>query len=190
MIRRPPRSTLFPYTTLFRSRPLPRRRLNHRPLRRCVCAVAQMGWSRPRSLAFGGGIGHRISGNVCARGSERHGASVDDLPGSGARPGILLLGSSSGSYSGCAFAYALGRGGRVVTDKPWERARLIPVSGISGPDEQERRGVSALLAVVNSVREFGRAITGPLGAPAGVVTAFIEVPFTSGEKNLRPDGVL
>jgi hypothetical protein len=77
-----------------------------------------------------------------------------------------------------------------VTDKPWERARLIPVSGISGPDEQERRGVSALLAVVNSVREFGRAITGPLGAPAGVVTAFIEVPFTSGEKNLRPDGVL
>jgi hypothetical protein len=77
-----------------------------------------------------------------------------------------------------------------VADKPWERARLIPVSGISGPDEQERRGVSALLAVVNSVREFGRAITGPLGAPAGGVTAFIEVPFTSGEKNLRPDGVL
>lgn len=77
-----------------------------------------------------------------------------------------------------------------MTDKPWERARLIPVSGISGPDEQERRGVSALLAVVNSVREFGRAVTGSLGAPAGAVTAFIEVPFTSGEKNLRPDGVL
>src|SRR2546430_11732459 len=28
MIRRPPRSTLFPYTTLFRSRDLPRMRLN------------------------------------------------------------------------------------------------------------------------------------------------------------------
>jgi hypothetical protein len=42
-----------------------------------------------------------------------------------------------------------------VTDKQaWERARLIPVSGITGPDEQERRGVSALLAVINSVREF------------------------------------
>lgn len=54
-----------------------------------------------------------------------------------------------------------------MTDRPWERARLIPVSGISGPDEQERRGASALLAVVNSVREFGRAITAPLGAPAG-----------------------
>src|SRR3712207_7409346 len=37
MIRRPPRSTLFPYTTLFRSDPWadrdPRRRLLHRPSR-------------------------------------------------------------------------------------------------------------------------------------------------------------
>jgi len=79
----------------------------------------------------------------------------------------------------------------VVTDKQaWERARLIPVSGITGPDEQERRGVSALLAVINSVREFGRAITAPLGAPAGIPMAYIEVPFTSGEKKLRPDGVV
>src|SRR3712207_7848356 len=31
MIRRPPRSTLFPYTTLFRSHPLPRRH-DHRAL--------------------------------------------------------------------------------------------------------------------------------------------------------------
>jgi hypothetical protein len=78
-----------------------------------------------------------------------------------------------------------------VTDKQaWERARLIPVSGITGPDEQERRGVSALLAVINSVREFGRAITAPLGAPAGTPMAYIEVPFTSGEKKLRPDGVV
>ena len=78
-----------------------------------------------------------------------------------------------------------------MTDKQaWERARLIPVSGITGPDEQERRGVSALLAVINSVREFGRAITAPLGAPAGIPMAYIEVPFTSGEKKLRPDGVV
>jgi hypothetical protein len=40
------------------------------------------------------------------------------------------------------------------------------------------------------VREFGRAITAPLGAPAGIPLAYIEVPFTSGEKKLRPDGVL
>src|SRR2546422_11421239 len=31
MIRRPPRSTLFPYTTLFRSRPWDRTRLNNPP---------------------------------------------------------------------------------------------------------------------------------------------------------------
>ena len=47
----------------------------------------------------------------------------------------------------------------------WEAARLIPVSGISGAEEQERRGSSALLAVLSSVKEFGRAIVGPLGAP-------------------------
>jgi hypothetical protein len=47
----------------------------------------------------------------------------------------------------------------------WERARLFPVSGIGGADEQERRAASALLAVVQSVREFGRAITVPMGAP-------------------------
>ena len=75
-------------------------------------------------------------------------------------------------------------------DKPWERARLIPVSGINGADEQERRGTSALLAVVNSVREFGRAIIGPLGAPAGTPMAFIEVPFALGDRKVRPDGLI
>src|SRR2546430_5179935 len=48
MIRRPPRSTLFPYTTLFRSpppRPLPGRR----PRRREPCRAARSWRSRPRS---------------------------------------------------------------------------------------------------------------------------------------------
>ena len=72
----------------------------------------------------------------------------------------------------------------------WERARLIPVSGITGPDEQERRGSSALLAVIESVKEFGRALAAPLGAPAAAITTYIEVPFKLGEKNLRPDGVI
>src|SRR5260370_14335971 len=35
MIRRPPRSTLFPYTTLFRSRPLPGARPRRPPARTC-----------------------------------------------------------------------------------------------------------------------------------------------------------
>lgn len=72
----------------------------------------------------------------------------------------------------------------------WEPARLIPVSGISGADEQERRGVSALLAVLASVKEFGRAITGPLGAPNGTLSTFIEVPFSLGDRQVRPDGVI
>src|SRR5438552_1168022 len=77
-----------------------------------------------------------------------------------------------------------------MCEESWERARLIPVSGIAGPDEQERRGVSALLAVIDSVKEFGRALTVPLGAPAGAIAAFIEVPFTLGDKHVRPDGVI
>jgi hypothetical protein len=72
----------------------------------------------------------------------------------------------------------------------FEPARLIPVSGINGSDEQERRGASALLAVLESVREFGRAILGPLGAPAGRISAFIEVPFDLGDKTYRPDGMI
>ncbi len=77
-----------------------------------------------------------------------------------------------------------------MTDKGWEPARLIPVSGINGADEQERRGTSALLAVLESVREFGRAILGPLGAPAGKLSVFIEVPFMLGDIHLRPDGLI
>jgi hypothetical protein len=77
-----------------------------------------------------------------------------------------------------------------VDEVDWEAARLIPVSGISGAEEQERRGSSALLAVLSSVKEFGRAIVGPLGAPSGTVETFIEVPFKLGERTVRPDGVI
>lgn len=77
-----------------------------------------------------------------------------------------------------------------MTEESWEPARLIPVSGINGAEEQERRGVSALLAVIESVREFGRAVTTRLGAPAGTISTFIEVTFPNGERNVRPDGVI
>ena len=72
----------------------------------------------------------------------------------------------------------------------WERARLFSVSGIGGADEQERRASSAVLAVIQSVREFGRAITAPIGAPSGSLSSFIEVPFEDEEKKLRPDGLI
>lgn len=77
-----------------------------------------------------------------------------------------------------------------MAEEPWHEARLIPTSGISGADEQERRATSALLAVMVAVREFGRALTKPFGAPVGNLEAFIEVPFTLGERRLYPDGLL
>ncbi|MCK9903672.1 TerD family protein [Frankia sp. Cpl3] len=72
----------------------------------------------------------------------------------------------------------------------WQPARLFPVAGIGGAAEQERRATSALLAVVGSVREFGRALTTRFGAPAGQVETFIEVPFTRGDEPYVPDGLI
>lgn len=78
-----------------------------------------------------------------------------------------------------------------MSEEPsWNIARLIPTSGISGADEQERRATSALLAVMSSVKEFGRVITSQFGAPNTSVEAFIEVPFVHGEKKLYPDGLI
>ena len=78
----------------------------------------------------------------------------------------------------------------VLEENTWQPARLFPITGIGGADEQERRGTSALLAVVQSVREFGRALTSRCGAPGGVIETFIEVPFTLNDKKLRPDGLI
>lgn len=77
-----------------------------------------------------------------------------------------------------------------MAEETWHAARLIPTSGISGAEEQERRATSALLAVLSAVKEFNRSMLGPLGAPAGNVEAFIEVPFRLGERDYRPDGLI
>jgi hypothetical protein len=77
-----------------------------------------------------------------------------------------------------------------VTEETWHQARLIPTSGIAGTDEQERRATSALLAVMGVVKEFSKSLLGPLGAPAGHVETFIEVPFDLGEKRIYPDGLI
>jgi hypothetical protein len=77
-----------------------------------------------------------------------------------------------------------------MAEPAWSAARLIPTSGIKGAEEQERRATSALLAVMASVREFGRVLTQPLGAPAGRVETFIEVPFALGERKVIPDGLI
>lgn len=80
--------------------------------------------------------------------------------------------------------------GLVVSEEAWHQARLIPTSGISGAEEQERRATSALLAVMAVVKEFSKAVLGPLGAPSGSVETFIEVPFVLGEARVIPDGLI
>jgi hypothetical protein len=70
-------------------------------------------------------------------------------------------------------------------------ARLIPVAGIRGQDEQEIRAASSLLAVMGSVDEFGKALLKEIGAPAGRISTFTEVPLKDPEgKVWRPDGVI
>lgn len=78
----------------------------------------------------------------------------------------------------------------MTEQRPWHQARLIPTSGINGADEQERRATSALLAVMGSVKEFGRALTQRHGAIAGQITTYIEVPFLLGERRVIPDGLI
>ena len=77
-----------------------------------------------------------------------------------------------------------------MAEESWHEARLIPTSGINGAEEQERRATSALLAVLSAVKEFGRALVQPFGAPAGTMSCFIEVPFFVGEKRVYPDGLI
>jgi hypothetical protein len=70
-------------------------------------------------------------------------------------------------------------------------ARLIPVAGIRGQDEQEIRAASSLLAVMGAVDEFGKALLKEIGAPAGRISTFTEVPLEDSEgKVCRPDGVI
>ncbi|MCP2637938.1 hypothetical protein K0817_015405 [Microbacterium sp. HD4P20] len=78
----------------------------------------------------------------------------------------------------------------MAEENPWNTARLIPTSGINGAEEQERRATSALLAVMSSVKEYGRVLTGRMGAPAGVLETFIEVPFLLGDRKVFPDGLI
>lgn len=49
-------------------------------------------------------------------------------------------------------------------ESDWQPARLFPVAGIGGAEEQERRATSALLAVVRIVKEFGRTVASRMGA--------------------------
>lgn len=79
---------------------------------------------------------------------------------------------------------------RFADDPAWQVARLFSVSGVGSADEQERRATSALLSTMLSVKPFARAVCARLGAPAGNVETFLEVPFPKGEGRVIPDGLI
>lgn len=73
----------------------------------------------------------------------------------------------------------------------WMPARLIPVAGIRGQEEQEIRAASSLLAVMGAVDEFGRSLLKEIGAPAGRISTYTEVPLKGADgKTFRPDGAI
>ena len=78
-----------------------------------------------------------------------------------------------------------------MTDEASQKARLFPVTGIGGAEEQERSASSALLAVIKTVQAFGRTLTMRLGAPAGSsIDTVIELPMEFEGKKYRPDGLI
>lgn len=72
----------------------------------------------------------------------------------------------------------------------WQPARLFSIVGVGGGEEQERRATAALVATMQAVRPFARAICSRIGSPAGTFEGYVEVPFAKGEAKVIPDAVL
>lgn len=79
---------------------------------------------------------------------------------------------------------------KLALDESWQASRLFSIAGVGPAAEQEKRATSALLATMMGVRGFARGITARVGAPAGLVETYLEVPFALGERIVQPDGVL
>ena len=78
----------------------------------------------------------------------------------------------------------------MVDFENFQKARLIPITGIKGAQDQERRATSALLAVMRAVPSFAQTLLKPFGAPKGQVETFIEPEFKVGTQKIRPDGLI
>jgi hypothetical protein len=73
----------------------------------------------------------------------------------------------------------------------WHPARLIPVVGIRGQEEQEKRATSALLAVMQAVPDFGHALLADARAPRGRISTFAEVQLKDSDGKVSiPDGAI
>ncbi|MGO4204136.1 TerD family protein [Rhodococcus sp. TAF43] len=72
----------------------------------------------------------------------------------------------------------------------WRPARLFSVVGVGGGEEQERRATSALVATMQAVSPFARALCSRMGAPAGAFEGYVEVQYDYGDTKVIPDAVL
>jgi stress response protein SCP2 len=123
-------------------------------------------------------------------------AAASDEPGDGDDLGLgpateqIDIRKIPGGSDAQATAQALPRTQGGVA-RGWQPARLFPVAGIGGAQEQERRATSALLAVLAGVDELGAIFLDRMRGPRGArLTTFTEVPFTLDGGAYRPDGVI
>ncbi|MFB8279191.1 TerD family protein [Nocardia colli] len=72
----------------------------------------------------------------------------------------------------------------------WQRVPLFSVIGVGAGEEQERRATSALIATMQAVRPFARAVCARMGAPVGAFEGYVEVQFERGDSKVVPDAVL
>ncbi|WP_209890681.1 TerD family protein [Nocardia goodfellowii] len=79
---------------------------------------------------------------------------------------------------------------KLAEQDTWQTARLFSVVGVGTGEEQERRATSALIATMQAVRPFARALCARMGAPAGVFEGYVEVQYERGESKVIPDAVL
>lgn len=79
---------------------------------------------------------------------------------------------------------------KLAEHDAWQPARLFSVAGVGSGEEQERRATSALVATMQAVRPFARAICSRVGAPAGAFEGYCEVQYAQGESKVIPDAVL
>ncbi|MFE3101081.1 TerD family protein [Nocardia tengchongensis] len=79
---------------------------------------------------------------------------------------------------------------KLAESDAWQPARLFSVVGVGAGEEQERRATSALIATMQAVRPFARALCSRMGAPVGLFEGYIEVQYDRGDTKVIPDAVL
>ncbi|MGV9543517.1 TerD family protein [Nocardia beijingensis] len=79
---------------------------------------------------------------------------------------------------------------KLAEHEAWQPARLFSVFGVGAGEEQERRATSALIATMQAVRPFARALCARMGAPTGAFEGYVEVQYQRGESTVIPDAVL